>query len=137
MTHNPAKDIRDLLDGDSALGLTTGTDLFLGQQRAIGAQIPADAVFVAGNSGLPPIRTMGETEEIRRALVTVRVRWSSFGAGDQKVRDIMNFLQAEPILTYLSNVLLTESEPLPLGEDDQGNHMWSFGCEVVYREVKV
>jgi hypothetical protein len=136
LTHNPAKDVRTILNDDSALGLTTGTDLFLGPSRAVGAQVPADAVFVFGNSGIPPLRSMGEVAEIRRPLVNIRVRWSSFGPGDTKIRAIMNLLQAEPIATYLSKVLLTESEPLPLGQDAQGNHMWSLGCEVIYREAK-
>ncbi len=133
MTHNPAKDVRDLLDSDATLGLTTGTNLFLGTQRAVGGNIPVDAVFIHGNSGIPPLRSMGEVAEVRRPLVNIRVRWSSFGPGDQKIRDIMNVLQASSVTTYLSNVLLTESEPLPLGQDEQGNSMWSLGCEIVYR----
>ena len=135
MTHNPAKDIRDVLDADATLDLTTGTNLFLGPSRAVGGNIPTNAVFIFGNSGIPPIRTMGAVAEVRRPLVNIRVRWSSFGPGDQKVRDIMNVLQASSVSTYLSNVLLTESEPLPLGQDDQGNSMWSLGCEIVYREA--
>ncbi len=136
MTHIPARAVTTILDGDVALGLTLNTDLFCSTQRAAGAQVPVDAVFVFGNSGIPPLRSMGEVAEIRRALVTIRVRWSTFGAGDVKVRGIMNLLQAEPAATYLSKVLLTESEPLPLGQDDQGNHLWSLGCEIVYREAK-
>ena len=136
MTHNPASDVADILDGDSGLELTLGIDLFKSTQRATSAQVPSNAVFVFGNSGIPPIRTMGEVAEVRRALVTIRVRWKGFGAGDIKVRGIMNLLQAEPAATYLSKVLLTESEPLPLGEDEQGNHLWSLGCELVYREAK-
>ncbi len=136
MTHNPSSDIADILDADAGLSLTLGTDLFKSTQRAVSAQVPANAVFVFGNSGIPPIRTMGEVAEIRRVLINIRVRWKPFGAGDTKVRAIMNLLQAEAVSTYLSNVLLTESEPLPLGEDAQGNHMWSLGCEIVYREAK-
>ncbi len=136
MTHNPALDVATLLDGDSGLALTLGTDLFCSTQRAISAQVPTNAVFVFGNSGITPLKSMGEVAEIRRPLINIRVRWASFGGGDTKVRAIMNLLQAGVIATYLSKVWLTESEPLPLGEDDLGNHLWSLGCMIVYREAK-
>ena len=132
---NPALDIATELDGNSAVGLTIGTDLFVGQQRDVSSQTPKNSVFIFGNSGVPPIRSMGEVEEIRRVLINIRVRWSSFEDGDTKIRVIMNFLQALEISGYISSVMLTESEPLILGQDGQGLHMWSLGAEIVYREV--
>lgn len=135
MPNNVARDLKDAIDGDSSLGLTSGTNLFASQIRAASAQIPKDCVFVIGESGPEPIRSMGQSEEVRIAFTQIVVRWSKFAAGSTTARAIMDSLQGSSISGYLDLVAL-QSEPTVLGEDSEGLHLWSISYQLVYLDAK-
>lgn len=131
---NPPRDIRNHLAAES-IGLTTGTNLFTGQRRAISATMPANAVFVSGAPGPIPTRVMGETEEVITSVVIVVLRWNTWNGGDSKMRNIRDAIQGAMISGYL-DVLAQDTEPTDLGEDDDGNHLFHLGIEVTYSQAK-
>ncbi len=120
----PANDIATELDG-AGISLTLGTNLFTGPIRDVSASVPKNSVFVKGLPGGLPERTMGESDELRSPLVSVQVRWTTFGDGDTKVRQIQEALQAVALSGYL-DVAAQQSEPLVLPPDNEGLHQWSM-----------
>lgn len=128
--NNPPRDLRNYLAA-AGLGLTTGTNLFTGLPRAISDDTPVNAVFVYGLDGVPPYRLMGEPDEVLTAVVNVTVRWGTYGAGDTKIRDIRDQIQAATVSGYLDVVAQTP-EPVQLGQDDDGNHSFMITVEMTH-----
>ena len=126
----PATDVATHLAGAS-ISLTLGTNLFTGPVRDVSASVPKNAVFVKGLPGGLPQRTMGEEDEIRSPLVTVNVRWTTFGDGDTKIRQIQEALQAATISGYI-DVAAQQSEPLVLPPDNEGLHMFMMIFSLKY-----
>jgi hypothetical protein len=93
--------------------------------REVSASVPKNSVFVKGLPGGLPERTMGEVDELRSPLVSVQVRWTTFGDGDTKVRQIQEAMQAASISGYL-DVMAQQSEALVLPQDNEGLHQWSM-----------
>ncbi len=120
----PATDVATELAA-AGISLTLGTNLFTGPIRDVSASVPKNSVFVKGLPGGLPERTMGESDELRSPLVSVQVRWTTFGDGDTKVRQIQEALQAVSISGYL-DVAAQQSEPLVLPQDNEGLHQWSM-----------
>ncbi len=131
----PANDIATELDG-AGISLTLGTNLFTGPFREVSAitGVPKDSVFVKGLPGGIPERTMGQSDEIRSPLVSVQVRNTSFNSGDTKVRDIQETLTAVVISGYL-DIATQQSEPLYIGQDNEGLHMWSMIYSLKYIDI--
>jgi len=134
MTFDPPLAIANMLDADSGLELTLGTNLFASMVRAASSTIPINAVFVYGAPGTPVLRVMGDGSEIRRPVVLVRVRWGSFVPGLAKMRAIQDFLVGNRPSGYL-DIYTLQSEPDNLGSDSLGYHMWSLGVSVAYNNV--
>ncbi len=126
----PATDVATELAG-AGIGLTLGTNLFMGPMRDASASVPKNAVFVKGLPGGLPQRTMGESDEIRSPLVSVNVRWTTFDAGDTKIRQVQEALQAATISGYI-DVVAQQSEPLVLGQDNEGLHMFMMIFSLKY-----
>jgi hypothetical protein len=129
-----------LLDVSTALaaegiGLTAGTNLFMGVIQAPSKQVPIDSTFVGSSPGAAPERFMGEVSEIRRPMVHIRTRSSSFQTGDTRIRLIQDTMQALSISGYL-DVKAVQSEPTYLGQTDEGHHLWVMSHELVNEEVK-
>ncbi len=113
--------------------LTLGTNLFASTIRAPGSNMPKDSVFVWGSGGVEPLRTMGDPDEIRLALVHVQVRSAKFAAGSTLAHSIMDLLRGDDVSTYLE-VILAKSEPMALGEDSDGNHHFGMEYLMSYQE---
>ena len=126
----PATDVATELAG-AGIGLTLGTNLFMGPMRDASASVPKNAVFVKGLPGGLPQRTMGESDEIRSPLVSVNVRWTTFDAGDTKIRQVQEALQAATISGYI-DVVAQQSEPLVLPPDNEGLHMFMMIFSLKY-----
>jgi len=130
VTHTPAKALATEI-GSQIAGLTLGTDLFHSTMRAPDGIIPINCVFVWGSGGLPPQRTHGDPDEIRRAIVNVQVRDRKFNAGDTLIRSILDALRGDDIATYLE-IKVGDSEPLNLGQDGDGNHIMALSYIMTY-----
>ncbi len=129
-----------LLDVSTALaaegiGLTAGTNLFMGGIKALSSNVAVNSVFVGSSPGAAPERFMGEVAEIRRPMVHVRVRNGTFQAGDTLSRLIQDTMQALSISGYL-DVKAVQSEPTYLGEAKEGHHLWVISFELTHEEVK-
>jgi len=127
---NPPQDLRDHLV-DAGIGFTKGVNIFTGSLRAAKGVIPVNAAFVNGVDGLPPIRSMGEVEEILTSVVSITLRWGTSGGGDSLMRTVRDTVQGASITGYL-DVLAQGSEPIPLGEDADGNHQFMAMVEMTY-----
>jgi len=129
----PANDVATELNG-AGISLTLGTNLFTGPLREVSSFTPKNSVFVKGLPGGIPERTMGQSDEIRSPLVSVQVRNTSFNGGDTKVRDIQETLAGVTISGYL-DVEAQQSEPLYIGQDNEGLHMWSMIYSLKYIDI--
>lgn len=125
MSHVPATDLATEI-GTQVGGLTLGTNLFHSSVRAPNASIPINSVFVWGSGGKPPLRTMSQPDEIRSAVVHVRVRDRTYSIGSTLAHTIMNTLRGLSVSTYL-DLVAAISEPRSMGQDSESNHY--FGME--------
>lgn len=87
---NPAsKDITTLLQGESDLGLTFGTDLFFSRMP----DSPDDCVAVFDNPGSPPMLTYQPlVNNYFYSSVTIWVRDVDYALGWTKLHGIINYL---------------------------------------------
>ncbi len=131
----PPTDVAVHLAGAS-IALTLGTNLFTGPMRDASTSVPRNSVFVKGMPGGLPERTMGQGDEIRSPLVSVNVRWSTFNGGDTKIRQIQEALQAATIFGYI-DVVAQQSEPLVLGQDNEGLHLFMMIFSLKYIDSSV
>ncbi len=127
-------DVSTALSG-AGIGLTLGTNLFIGSFKAASARVPINSTFIGPSPGAGPERFMGEVAEIRRPMVHIRLRNGTFQAGDTLIRLIQDTMQAIAISGYL-DVVAVQSEPTYLGENKEGHHLWSMSHMLVQEEVK-
>ena len=132
MTHVPATAVATEI-GTQVGSLTLNTNLFHSMIRAPDTLIPRDCVFVWDGAGAPPLRTMGEPDEIRRSVVLVNVRSAKYKSGSDLAILIMNSLRAKSIATYLDLALATSS-PRALGQDSDGLHHFGTDFILTYQE---
>ena len=131
---DPAELIRDHLV-TAGIGFTVGTNLFLGPTRAISALMPKNAAFVRGvPAGTPSARVMQEAEEIIRTITVIDLRWLSFGAGDTKMREIHDKIRGKIVTGLIDNIV--DGEPLYLGADADGNHLFMLNVEAVFIQAQ-
>ncbi len=127
MTHTPAGALATEI-GTQVASLTLGTDLFDSTIRAADTNIPENCVFVWDGSGPPPLRSMTDPDEIRRAIIMLDVRNAKHAVGRDLALEIMNALRGQDIATYL-DLDLVNSSPRALGQDKEGLH--HFGTEFI------
>ncbi len=132
MTHIPATDLATEIASQVG-SLTLGSNLFASTIRAPDTNIPSDSVFVWGDGGLEPLRSMSDPDEIRTALVHVSVRSGKFADGSTLAHSIMNLLRGDDISTYLDSII-SKSEPQALGEDADGLHYFGMEYLLTYQE---
>ena len=132
MTHIPATDLATEIAAQVG-SLTLGTNLFASTIRAPDSNVPKDSVFAWGDSGLEPLRTMSDADEIRTALVHVRIRSGKFSDGSTLAHSIMDLLRGDDVASYLE-VSVAKSEPQALGEDGDGNHYFGMQYLMTYQE---
>ncbi len=131
MSHTPTRDLVDFLNTNIA-SLTSGTNLYDSQVRApLTGVIPEDAVFVWATGGRAPERTMGEPDEVRRAIVHFRVRNQKNATGLALAREIQDTVRASSITGYI-DVSLLIPEPRALGQDADGRNFYGGEFEMTY-----
>ncbi len=132
MTHIPATDLATEIAAQVA-SLTLGTNLFHSMIRARDSNVPNDSVFVWGSGGPAPLRSMGDPDEIRVAMVIIRVRSAKYKDGSDLAHSIVNLLRGDNVATYL-DVAVASSEPTAMGEDPDGNHYFGLIYFMTYQE---
>ncbi len=132
MTHAPAEALATEI-GTQVASLTLGTNLFDSTVRAFDSNVPKNSVFVWNGGGPPPLRTMSEPNEIRKAVVMLTVRNNSYGTGNSLIIEIMNALRAQSISTYL-DLVLSSGAHRDLGQDKEGLHHFGTDFILTYQE---
>ena len=113
--------------------LTLGTNLFHSTIRAPNVTVPENCVFAWNGGGAPPLRTMSEPDEIRKAVILVSVRNAKHLVGNDLAISIMDSLRAQSIATYL-DLELVNSAPRSLGQDEEGLHHFGLEFILTYQE---
>ena len=132
MSHSPAFDLAQKIATQVA-ALTYGVNLFDSTVRSAGPNIPVNSVFVYEDGGPPPLRSMGDVDEIRRVLIQVKARNSMYVAGLTTATSIMAGLKGQSVSTYL-DLALGVSSPLKLGQDSTNAHTFGLLYTIVYVE---
>ena len=112
-----SKDISDMLEGDSTLGLTFNTNLF----RAKEPPRPDNLVTVYDTPNFPPERTLDNENWVLNSSVQVRIRHNSYSEGMDWSRDIMESLHnrvQEEWNGTLYTVIRATGEPVPMSWDE-------------------
>lgn len=79
-----SEDIKDMLEAESSLGLTFGTDLFIGKEPAL----PNDCVTIFDTPGGPPQLTLTPGEDYYYPSVQIRVRSNVYLTAANLIHDI-------------------------------------------------
>jgi hypothetical protein len=112
--------------------LTSGTNLFEGPVRAIRAGVPVTAAFVLATGGRAPSPFLGTGQDHWFAGVQVTVRGdvgAGYGAGQTLARSILAACQ-QAIPTGYIQTLCEQSEPIHIGQDDNGHFLWSINLRM-------
>ena len=115
----PSVDVKDMLEGESSLGLTFAQNLFVGFEPPE----PDDAVTVFDTPGYAPDLNYDKSERYDRPSVQVRVRSKSYTIGWNLINSIKRLLHGKAHETwngtYYSLIKCTQ-EPAILDWDDKG-----------------
>jgi len=117
---NPSSvDIKDILEAESSLGLTFGTDLFVGLEPAT----PDDCVTIFDTPGQPPVLTLGgqSGEGYFFPAIQIRVRNNSYTTGWDVINDIKTTLHGLNNETWngtIYDVVKCNGEPFLLNWDE-------------------
>ena len=130
---SPDLDLVDYLAG-AGLGLTKGTNIFVGPVRDMTPQIPDNSVFVTTRGGRLPVRTMGLQEEVRSPLIFIRIRNKNYDTGYNLAKAIMTSLMSGGVAGYL-DIEPMQSEPNFLQTDSKNRLMWDLSYLMKYGEV--
>jgi len=102
---NPSsKDIVEMLEAESSLGLTFATDLFIGREPTL----PKNCVTIFDTPGFPPLLTLDEGDPVYYyPSVQIRVRNTSYLTGWNLIHDIMASLHGRANEVSSDGVLYT------------------------------
>jgi hypothetical protein len=117
---------------------TLGTDLFRGvvrAERSSAPVIPRIAIFVnAPTSGPAPFGVGGDHLRYRSPTIQIRVRHAVQATGRTLAQAIYNDLSAGTMDNYL-NVSMNESDPIDLGQNENGAYEWSINVTCLYDQT--
>jgi hypothetical protein len=91
----PSVDIKDMLEAQSSLGLTFGTNLFIGREPTS----PDNCVTIFDTPGGPPALTL-DNIDYNYPSIQVRVRNNDYLTGWGLIDDIKNFLHGKSHETW-------------------------------------
>lgn len=131
-------DVATALAG-AGIGLTLGTNVFWGPVRESdpSTAFPSAAVFCTMRGGAPPINYCDAsiTPQLREPLVQVMIRSAprDYAAGQATARQVKNALHDIPPTGY-DACRVEQAEPLPIGETNQGEHLFSLNVHLYIEE---
>lgn len=134
MSHQPDLDVAVQL-ASSGLGLTLGTNLFWGKLREVdpGTGISSTAVFVATRlSPAPENYCDGQRlPQAREPQLQIMVRSNpqDFAGGQALARGVKDALHDIALSGY-DACRITQAEPVPIGETDSGEHLFSLNVHL-------
>ena len=130
----PVEDLQDYINANEA-ALTTADNLFIGPVEPTSSLFPAECVFLLPTGGISPQGFVGMDTYVWFNDIQIRIRWTKkrFWDGYTLARRLRALLHYAPIADTIS-VLVRESEPNYIGEDDEGNPEWSLNVTMEKRE---
>lgn len=135
---NPAADVAAQLAALSPYGtltLAVDTNVFLGPERGVRAEVPPFAVFCLNLPGTRPEPYLGIDQDFHRYQVEVKVRSNpaQYQDGEDLARLILEQVQRRPPAGYVG-LLVQQSGPLYLGSDEQRRlHRWTLVIELWWK----
>jgi hypothetical protein len=118
---NPTSDdIKDMLEADSSLGLSLGTNLFIGREPSS----PRNCATIFDSGGFPPGMNLSGNENYYRPSIQIRVRNMSYQIAWQLAYDILNSLHGRAQETWngtLYTVIRAIDDPAFLDWDENDN----------------
>lgn len=127
-----SEDIKDMLVADGTLGLTSGTNLFIGKEPTN----PINTVTIFDGVSSPPQLTFTKGENYYYDAVQIRVRNADYRAGYALASLIMVSLHGRGqavVNGTLYSVIYCSSGPAMLGWDDNGRCLFIINFEVQRR----
>lgn len=122
---------------DNVAGLTLATNVFRGPVREVdGAGIPAKAVFCVESGGLPPQAFNGETVQLKRVFVDVRIRGDKddgYSGAKSLADSVFDTTKYASISGYI-DVRRQQSAPTYIGRDQDDHHEFTFSTLMVFAE---
>jgi hypothetical protein len=116
-----SKDIADMLEADSSLGLVFASNLFIGKEPAT----PKDTVTIFDTPGFPPQLTLdGKGGNYEYPSIQIRIRNKHYIDGmalTQKIKDSLHGRAKETWGGSLYSVIYCSSGPALLDWDDSSN----------------
>jgi len=124
-----SEDIKDMLEAESSLGLTFGTDLFIGKELSK----PDNCVTIFDTYGFPPLLTL-DGGGYYYPSVQIRVRNNDYRTGWALIHDIMVSLHGRAHETWnetLYTVIYCSSGPafLDWDENDRARFVCNFDMQ--------
>lgn len=148
MAVSPGLDVANHLAGARTLPtppggsvtLALGVNLFVGPLREVADGVPDQAVFCLQSGGAPRApylgTTVGASPSWNRPRVQVIVRGLA-GAWDESEALARAVLERLHIGDFSAagyfNAMIQESEPLYVGQDERGLHLWSVNVELWWK----
>ena len=115
---NPqSEDIKDMLEAESSLGLTFGTDLFIGKEP----KDPDDTVTIFDTMGFPDTLNLDPTEIYQYPSCQIRIRANDYSVGMGLAQNIKDSLHGRANETWngaLYTVIRCVGGPAVLDWDD-------------------
>jgi len=127
---NPcSEDLKDMLEAESSLSLTFGTNLFIGKEPTT----PTNSVTIFDTPGANPMLTVNNDEDYRFPSAQIRIRNNSYLTGRSMAEDIYTFLHGKNHETWNSTVyqfIRCVNEPYHLGNDENGHPWWIINLNI-------
>ena len=131
--NSAAQDIKDMLEGESSLGLVFATNLFVGREPTS----PDNTVTIFETSSQPPQLTLeGEGATLNYSSVQIRVRNRSYQTGWDMVDSIQDKLHGRAGETWnstLYNSIYCSSGPAFMDWDDNDRIRFIINFNIVRR----
>ena len=131
----PSDDLKDILVAAS-IGLTFGTNLFIGLEPAL----PNNCVTIYDTPGSKPDSTLSlsghfltRTENIYNPSIQIKVRNNSYVAAGiliNQIKQILHNLTNEDWNGTLYLLIQCNQEPFSLGPDVNGKHQWVVNFDI-------
>ncbi len=119
----------------AGLGLTLGQNIYWGKEREVDPDtgVPSKAVFVVNRLGAAPDNYIDEsrTPQAREPLLQIVVRSEpqDFTGGYALARSVKDALHDIHLSGY-DACRVTQAEPVPIGENDSGEHLFSLNVHL-------
>jgi hypothetical protein len=125
----PSVDISEILEAISSLGLTFGTNLFIGREPTT----PDNTVTIFDTPGSPPQLTYAQGENYYYPSIQIRVRNNSYINGYNSIKAIMDELHAygpEAINGTVYNLIKCSQDPFLIDYDENGRARWICNFDI-------